>query len=120
MIELRFVRHGIALLQRARADTEECADVTAEAVRLRPVRLHRGLRVGPGAVEQTRDAMMKNIGKSRQRRICEVVPALVRVLRDVQGQGPVWTEQAEENAPEPQVRGAALRLDCLLYTSRCV
>src|SRR5690606_28057043 len=61
-----------------------------------PVVAERGLRVRPCTVEQTEEPMMEHIGEAPEAWVVEVQLARVRVLRQVQRQRPVRTEQPEE------------------------
>ena len=102
------VGKGIAIPHRGRADAEQRSHVGHEAIGARPIAADRGLGIGPGAVEQGQDAVVEDVEEANQGRIVRVAQAVARVLGQVDGQGTVGAEHAQEvdaDAWRPAVLG---------------
>ena len=100
-MQLRHVGHGIAVAQRIHAQADQGSDVGGKAVGLRPVEADRGLRAGPGPVEQAEHAMVEGIGEADEGRVAVVSQPVARILGHVQRQRPVRPEQPQEVTAQP-------------------
>jgi hypothetical protein len=55
------IREFVAVANRWHPQTEQGSDVGREAVFCRPVKTNRGLRVGPNAIEERENSMVKKV-----------------------------------------------------------
>ena len=93
---LGVVGYQIAIARAGHPVPGQRADVDGEPILGGSVLMHRRARLGPGAIEEEPEPVMKEVEESRQRGVAVVQQALAYVLRHVQRQRPVGAEQAEE------------------------
>src|SRR3954471_19305624 len=94
--QLRDVGHRVALPQRRWREPNERADVGPIMIIPGSIPVDVWLRLGPGTIEERREAMMKEVEKPTERRIAGMTQAMPRVLRQVNRQRAIRTEQAEQ------------------------
>ena len=111
-MQLRQVRHGVAVAQAVHAEPDQRADIEREAVLFRTIEADGRPRIGPGAIEQRQRAMVEDIGEALKGRIAMVAPPVARVFRQMQRQRAVRAEQAEEMHQQPRRVAVLLRLQC--------
>ncbi|VTT27911.1 Uncharacterised protein [Klebsiella pneumoniae] len=86
----------VALLQLARlAHADQAGDVLLKMALPGAIQRHGRLRIGPGAVEQQRQPVVKQVGKGSEAVVLLVIDALARVLGQVNRQRPVRAKQPE-------------------------
>jgi hypothetical protein len=96
------VRGGITVSQAFHANAEDRPKIDREAVGARPLEAHGRLGVGPGAVEQAHQTMVKNISEAYEGRIVGVAQPFAGVFGQMDRQRPVGPEQPEEVGTEPR------------------
>jgi hypothetical protein len=108
---LGVIGHGVAIAHGRCPVPLEGSDVDREPVLPGPVVLDRGPRVGPGPVEEHGHPVMEEIEEAHQGAVAVVAQAVPRVLGQVQGEGAVGPEQAEDPLLEPRRPPASLLLE---------
>ncbi len=80
---------------RGLSHADQAGEIAVEASSVGPVERHRRLRVGPGAVKQQRQPMMKQVGERGQAGVLMMIKPLARMLGHMHRQRTVGAEQAE-------------------------
>ena len=92
-MELGDIGHRIAVAERRHPESRQCRDMSAEFIGARSIEADGGLGHRPRSVEKAEDAMMKNIGKSREGIVPDIVNAVVDEFGQVERQRSLRPEQ---------------------------
>ena len=99
---------GLRGVEGLRADADHGGHIGAEAIIFRPVGLHDGTRIGPGAEEQLDEAIVEEIEEMDEGRILGLHEG-IGFLRQMTGQRPLRAEQAEKGRDDMRAIRRRLR-----------
>src|SRR5260221_714145 len=108
------VLDGVPLLQGFHAQSKEASDIDGVALVLRAVQIEHHLVIGPGAIEQGDEPVVKDVEEGDKGIIAGIALAVAGKFREVLGQGAVGSEEPEVMHKEPGNRArppALKRLD---------
>ncbi len=106
-VQLEVIGERIALPHGGRRQSDERADVVREAIGLGAVQVHRGLGVRPGAVEKRQQPVVEDVGEAGEGRVARLPQAIAGIFRQVQRQGSMRAEEAEEKDLHPRRNAVA-------------
>src|SRR5262245_43649675 len=95
------VGDGVAIACAGQAEPRQRPDVHAESVLVGAVQVHRRANLGPRAIEEDPEPVVKEVEKARERGVTVVQESFARVLREMERQRAVRPEETEEPLLEP-------------------